>query len=138
MLGADGFWCADTDKQAHLTTCCLEMPLSMARSVNVDHTHQILKYVACVFVGGSPPVDIWSYQVPIGVGLLTPIRKHTSVATNGINTLHAHIYCVGLHTSCYQCIFHIILGPSVVKLSTDHIFFLQLSYLFVLSLYVIC
>ena len=34
MLGADWCWCADTDKEAHLTTCCLEMPLSMPASVN--------------------------------------------------------------------------------------------------------
>ena len=51
MLGADWCWFADNDKEAHLTTCCLKMPFSMPRSVNIDHTHQILQYVACVFVG---------------------------------------------------------------------------------------
>ena len=57
MLGANWCWCTDTDKEAHLATC-LEMPLSMPRSVVIDHTHQILKYVACMFVGGSPPVGL--------------------------------------------------------------------------------
>ena len=58
MLGANWCWCTDTDKEAHLTTSCLEMPLSMPKSVNITIFTQILKYVACVFVGGSPLVDL--------------------------------------------------------------------------------
>ena len=56
MLGANWCWCTDTDKEAHLTTCCLDMPLCMPRSVNIDHTHINTKNV-CVG-GGSPQVNV--------------------------------------------------------------------------------
>ena len=50
MLGAD--WCQSADidiKEAHLTTCCLEKPLYMPRSVNIDHIHPNIKiYCMCV------------------------------------------------------------------------------------------
>ena len=46
-----------TDKETHLTTC-LEMSLCMSKSVNWPYSPKIYKYVACVWVGGSPPVDL--------------------------------------------------------------------------------
>ena len=52
MLGAN--WCQYTDidiKEAHLTTCCLEMPLYMPRSVNIDHIHTNIK-ICCMCVVG--------------------------------------------------------------------------------------
>ena len=58
MLGADWCQCADTVKETHLTTCCLEMSLSMPKFVNIDHTHPNTKYVACAFMGGSPSVHL--------------------------------------------------------------------------------
>ena len=50
MLGANWCQCADIDiKEAYLTTCCLEMPLCMPRSVNIYHMHQNIKiYCMCV------------------------------------------------------------------------------------------
>ena len=50
MLGANWCQCADIDiKEAYLTTCCLEMPLCMLRSVNIYHMHQNIKiYCMCV------------------------------------------------------------------------------------------
>ena len=38
MLGADWCWCTDTDKEAHLATCYLEMPLSMPTSVSQPYS----------------------------------------------------------------------------------------------------
>ena len=99
MLGASWCWGADTDKEAHLTTCCLAMSLSMPTSVSQPCSPKYQKYVACVFVGGSPPVGLvisgtnWCWCAD------TDKEAHLSF-TDGINTWHAQIYCVGLHTSC--------------------------------------
>ena len=81
---------------------------------------------------------IWSYQVLNGFGVLTLIRDCTSVFTDGVNTcMPIYIVCWTLH--CMLTVFFPnMLGTSIVKLSTDHILFLQLSHLFALSLYVIC
>ena len=52
MWGADWCWCTDTNKEAHLTTCCLEMPLCMPRPVNIDHIHLNTK-ICCMCVCGG-------------------------------------------------------------------------------------
>ena len=51
MFGADWCWCTDTDIEAHFTTCCLEIPLSMHRSVYIDHIHLNTK-ICCMYVCG--------------------------------------------------------------------------------------
>ena len=38
MLGANWCWCTDTDKEAHHTTCCSEMSLSMPTSVTQPYS----------------------------------------------------------------------------------------------------
>ena len=52
MLGADWCWCTNTDKENHLTTCCLEMPLCMPKSVNIDHIYLNTK-ICCMCVCGE-------------------------------------------------------------------------------------
>ena len=77
ILGADWCQCVDTNKEAHPTTSCLKMPLSMLRSVNIDHTHPNIK-ICCMCVGGGVTSSRF--------GALALIRKHTSVSTDGSNT----------------------------------------------------
>ena len=53
-----GVGCADTDKEACLTTCSLKMPICMPKSVNIGHMHLNTKICCMCGCGGSPPVNL--------------------------------------------------------------------------------
>ena len=102
----------------------------------VNHTHPNAKNMlhVCLWVV-HPPVDLvisgtdWCWCAD------NDKEAHLSF-TDGINTWHAHIFVLDF-TLHANNVFSIYFGPSIVKLCTDHIC-LQLSCLFVLSLYVTC
>ena len=51
-----------------------------------------LKFNSHLYIPGNMYLfcQLWSCLVPIGVGVLTLIRNHTSVPTDGVNTQHTH------------------------------------------------
>ena len=121
MLSGNWCWCTDTDKETHLTACCLEMPLYMPRSVNDDHIYlntKICCMCGCVELTSSK----FGHIGTIGVSAPTLIRNPTSVPSDGSNTKNAHIYWFWALCCMLTLYFPHNLGPSIMKLYTDHIF----------------
>ena len=108
-------WCTDTDRVAHLTTYCLEMPLCMSKSVNILLNTKI----CCMLIwGGSPPVN------------LVILDTDWCWCTDTDKELHLSSYWWSQYLACLhrlilnstlqlQNYFSHNLGPSIVKLCTD-------------------
>ena len=87
----------------------------------IDLSHLILKLCCMCVCGGSPLVGVdisgtnWCWHAN------TNLELDLSV-TDGINTWHGYVYWVLGFTLHANNVFPYNLGPSIVKLSTDHVF----------------
>ena len=91
IWGTNWCWCTDTDQELHLSYTGGVTTLHAQNLFILAIFTLILKYVACVVVGGftSSKCGHW---VLIGVGVLSLTRNCTSVLTDGVNTWHAGIH----------------------------------------------
>ena len=103
------------DKEAHLTTCCLELPLCMPISANMSHIHLNTKKHCMCGCWGFTSSRYGHIKVPNGVGALTLMTYHTSVSSDGVNTWHVYIYWFWTSHCMLTMYFPHNLGPSVVK-----------------------